>query len=378
MSIDPLQFTKELIALPSITPFEAGALDLCQRQLEHLGFLCKRMAFSDPGTPIVDNLFAKRGEGSPHLCFLGHVDVVPPGDESLWISPPFEPSERDGRLYGRGVADMKGGIACFIAAISDYLKTNKVKGSISLILTCDEEGPATHGTKKVLETLVQEGERFDACLVGEPSCPHFLGESVKIGRRGSLNGKVTFHGKQGHVAYPELANNPIPSMIHFLKQLNSIKWDQGTDHFQASHLEITSIDVGNPASNVIPQAIHAKFNIRFNPLHSSQSLISQIEPLVQDQHVDLEWQKSGEAFYTQNDEIARILQNACLNILGTIPHYSTNGGTSDARFMHVFCPVIEFGLVNETIHHINENVKIKEIYELKNIYKEFIFNYFSK
>jgi succinyl-diaminopimelate desuccinylase len=374
--MDPVQLAQDLVSLPSITPQEAGALDLCQNILENLGFHCERFLFEEPNTEPVDNLFAKIGANGPHLCFLGHVDVVPPGDESLWTYPPFSAHIQDGFLYGRGIADMKGCIASFIAGLSDFLKHDSLTGSISLILTCDEEGPAINGTKKVLEHLARKGEIFDACLVGEPSCPNFLGESLKIGRRGSLNGKITFYGKQGHVAYPHLAENPIPPMIHVLQKLNSIQWDEGTEHFQPTHLEITSIDVRNPASNVIPSQIEAKFNLRFNPLHTSESLQNEIQKHFEGHHHKIEFQTSGEAFYTKSDKIARLLQDSCLNILGHFPDFSTTGGTSDARFMHIYCPVIEFGLVNKTIHQTNECASIEDIYRLRDIYKEFLVNYF--
>ncbi|MDP1975159.1 MAG: succinyl-diaminopimelate desuccinylase, partial [Alphaproteobacteria bacterium] len=348
--LDPVKLTQDLIALPSVTPFEAGTLDLCQHHLESLGFACERFVFKEEGTADVDNLFAKFGTKAPHLCFLGHLDVVPTGDETLWTYPPFEPHIANGLLYGRGVADMKGCVASFIAGLHSFMKSKSFNGSISLILTCDEEGPAINGTKKVLDHLIKRGEKFDACLVGEPSCPTFLGESLKIGRRGSLNGKVTFCGKQGHVAYPQLAHNPIPEMIGFLDQLSSIEWDQGTEHFQPTNLEITSIDVNNKAYNVIPAKIEAQFNIRFNTLHNAESLKKHIQGLTNDPDDKFQWQASGEAFYTQSETIAQILQESCHQVLGHRPAYSTTGGTSDARFMHIHCPVIEFGLVNKTIH----------------------------
>ncbi|MDP3532270.1 MAG: succinyl-diaminopimelate desuccinylase [Alphaproteobacteria bacterium] len=372
-----MKLTQDLIALPSITPFEAGTLDLCQHHLESLGFVCERFVFSQEGTPDVDNLFAKFGTNAPHLCFLGHLDVVPPGDSTLWTYPPFDPHISNGLLYGRGVADMKGCVASFIASLHSFIKSKSFNGSISLILTCDEEGPAINGTKKVLDHLIKRGEKFDACLVGEPSCPTYLGESLKIGRRGSLNGKVTFCGKQGHVAYPQLAHNPIPEMIGFLDQLSSIEWDQGTEHFQPTNLEITSIDVNNKAYNVIPAKIEAQFNIRFNTLHNSESLKKHIQGLTNDPDDKFQWQASGEAFYTQSETIAQILQESCHQVLGHRPTYSTTGGTSDARFIHIHCSVIEFGLVNKTIHQIDECASIDDIYKLKDVYHQFLVNYFS-
>lgn len=375
--IDPLKLAQDLIALPSITPFEAGTLDLCQHHLESMGFMCERFVFSQEGTEDVDNLFAKFGNTSPHLCFLGHLDVVPPGDETLWTHPPFTPHIANGLLFGRGVADMKGCVASFIASLHSFIKSKSFNGSISLILTCDEEGPAINGTKKVLDHLIKRGEKFDACLVGEPSCPTFLGESLKIGRRGSLNGKVTFCGKQGHVAYPKLAHNPIPEMIGFLNTLSKIEWDQGTEHFQPTNLEITSIDVNNKAHNVIPAKIEAQFNIRFNTLHNAESLKKHIQALTSDPDDKFQWQASGEAFYTQSEIIAQILQESCHQVLGHRPVYSTTGGTSDARFMHIHCPVIEFGLVNKTIHQIDECASIEDIYHLKEVYHQFLVNYFN-
>jgi succinyl-diaminopimelate desuccinylase len=375
--MDPLKLAQDLIALPSVTPFEAGTLDLCQKILECLGFVCERFVFKEEGTADVDNLFAKFGTKAPHLCFLGHLDVVPPGDITLWTHPPFTPHIANGLLFGRGVADMKGCVASFIAGLHHFVKSKSFNGSISLILTCDEEGPAINGTKKVLNHLIKRGEKFDACLVGEPSCPTFLGESLKIGRRGSLNGKVTFCGKQGHVAYPKLAHNPIPEMIEFLDTLSKIEWDQGTEHFQPTNLEITSIDVNNPSYNVIPFKVEAKFNLRFNPLHNADSLIKHIQGLTNDPHQQFQWHSSGEAFYTQSETIAQILQESCHQVLGHRPIYSTTGGTSDARFMHMHCPVIEFGLVNKTIHQIDESVLIEDIYRLKEVYYQFLINYFS-
>lgn len=367
--IDALKLTQDLMACPSVTPLEAGTLDLLESQLNPLGFVCKRYLFGD-----VENLYAKWGVGSPHLTFMGHTDVVPPGDASLWHTPPFEPTVRDKKLYGRGASDMKGGIASFVASLPEILAA-KPKGSISLMITCDEEGPALNGSRKLIEALISEGEKFDAALVGEPSNSKKLGEAIKIGRRGSLSGYVTFEGKQGHAAYPEKANNPIPPLLDFLKRLQETTWDKGAPHFQETHLEITSVDVGNPATNIIPQKATARFNIRYNPNHTAAILQEKILALAHGQG-KFEWQSSGEAFYTNPGVLTDKMSAAVQKVTGLTPELSTNGGTSDGRFIHQYCPIIEFGLTNETIHQINEYLHLEDLQNLQKIYTEFLKLYF--
>lgn len=368
--IDALKLTQDLVALPSVTPLEAGTLDLLESYLKPLGFTCVRYPFGD-----VDNLFAKWGEGAPHLTYMGHVDVVPAGDEKKWSSPPFAPTLKDGKLYGRGVADMKGAIACFIASLPDFLSTHPT-GSLSLLITCDEEGPAINGSLKVIEALIEQGEKFDGALVGEPSNPSFIGETIKIGRRGSLNGCVKIEGKQGHVAYPAKADNPIPQMLSLLQELQSTKWDEGADHFQETHLEVTSLDVGNEASNIIPQSISARFNLRYNPNHTSETLKNRIEQMAGNK-ASFQWRSSGEAFYTAPGKLSDAMVSAVKEVTGKNPELSTNGGTSDGRFIASHCPVIEFGLQNHCIHHIDEHVMLEDLKLLQDIYTNFLISYFE-
>lgn len=367
--IDALKLTQDLIALPSVTPREAGTLDLLESLLTPLGFVCKRYPFGE-----VDNLYAKWGQGSPHLTFMGHTDVVPAGDESVWRFPPFTPTIENNILYGRGAADMKGAIACFIASLPSLL-AKKPQGSLSLLITCDEEGPALNGSIKLIEALVKEGETFDGALVGEPSNQHFIGETIKIGRRGSLSAEVTFKGKQGHVAYPEKAKNPIPQLLDFLTALREVIWDEGTPHFQATHLEITSLDVGNETTNIIPPRARARFNIRFNPTYHSQDLKTKIEAMAKE--ADFNWKSSGEAFYTGPSAVLEKMQEAIKMVTGKSAELSTNGGTSDGRFIYPYCPIIEFGLRNHSIHHIDEHVDLEDLKLLQDIYTNFLHLYFE-
>ena len=382
---DPLKIAQDLIRCPSVTPAEGGALDLLQGILAQAGFACHRLPFSEAGTPDVDNLFARIGEGSPHLCFAGHTDVVPPGETSAWSNPPFDPLVANGALFGRGAADMKGSIACFVAAANRYLGANggEMRGSISLLITGDEEGPAINGTAKVLHWMTQQGEEPDHCLVGEPSNPQTLGEAIKIGRRGSMNGALTVTGRQGHAAYPHLANNPAPGLMAVLSKLSALKLDEGTSYFMPSNIEVTCIDMVNPATNVIPESASAKFNVRFNERHTSESLKTQLHKLTAKalegsglEH-QLMFQVSGESFMTEPGTLVETLIGAIKEITGNTPELSTSGGTSDARFIKDVCPVVEFGLVNATIHQVDEHVSVKDVEDLTAIYESFIARYFE-
>lgn len=372
--IDPVTLTQELIRCPSITPQDAGVLDLMQAKLERIGFTVQRQIFGGVG-----NLYARIGTEEPNFCFAGHLDVVPVGEGSAWRYNPFAAEIHDGLLYGRGAEDMKGAIACFTAAVANYLQKNPLKGSISFLLTLDEEGPAENGTVKMLEWLQQKGEKLDICLVGEPTNPTRLGEMIKIGRRGSLNCHLIVTGKQGHVAYPDLANNPIPRLLRILHALTAAPLDGGTEWFSPSHLEITTVDVGNPATNVIPAKAAAKFNIRFNDSRSAKELKHWIQDIceAEEGEFDLEMRVSGEAFHTEPNRLTDILQQVAAEITGIYPKFSTTGGTSDARFIKDYCPVVEFGTTGRTSHQVDENVEVQVLQQLTEIYERVLERYFS-
>jgi succinyl-diaminopimelate desuccinylase len=369
---DPLQLSQALIRCASVTPTDAGALGVVQDALTAIGFTCVRLPFSEPGTADVDNLYARIGSAAPNFCFAGHTDVVPVGDAAAWTTDPFGGEVRDGRLYGRGAADMKTAIACFIAAAGSFIARHgpDFGGSISLLITGDEEGPSINGTRKVLSWLRERGERLDGCLVGEPTNPAELGDMIKIGRRGSLNAALTVHGVQGHAAYPHLADNPIPRLLRMLSALTGAELDAGTAYFGASHLAITSIDVGNKAANVIPARARAAFNIRFNDLHTSASLREWIDGCCASVggRYTLETECSGEAFLTPPGPLSRVIANAVTAVTGRTPTLSTTGGTSDARFIKDVCPVAEFGMVGATAHMIDENVPVADLARLTAIY----------
>jgi len=378
---DPVALTAELVRCPSVTPAEGGALDLLQRVLTPLGFDCHRLVFEAPGTDPVDNLFARIGTGAPHLCFAGHTDVVPPGDSGAWSRDPFSGAVADGRLWGRGAADMKGAIGCFVAALADHLAEHgSVPGSISLLITGDEEGPSVNGTTRVLDWMEENGHVPDFCIVGEPTNPDALGDMVKIGRRGSFTGTLTVKGVQGHVAYPHLADNPIHRLIRMLEPFASGVLDDGTAHFPPTTLMLTTIDVGNPATNVIPASATATFNIRFNDRHSSASL----EAMLRDSFAretgadfDFTWSCSGESFVTEPGPLSDMVSQSIAAVTGRTPELSTTGGTSDARFIKRLCPVVEFGLVGQTMHKIDENVTTDSILGLHRIYREILTRAFS-
>ncbi len=371
---------QQLIRCRSVTPWEAGALSYFEEQLAAAGFRCRRLPFSEPGTPDVDNLYARFGAGSPHICFAGHVDVVPPGDEAAWRHPPFAADIEDGALYGRGAVDMKGALAAKLAAVLDFLGERRpaFAGSLSFLITADEEGPAINGTRKVVEWLIANGERPDACVLGECTSENAAGDTIKIGRRGSLNCQLRVLGVQGHVAYPEKARNPLPALIAALSLLKKEPLDTGSEYFQPSNLEITSIDTGNPATNIIPGAATARFNIRFNNLHTGASLRAWIEAQVKaalaGAGIDytLEYEFSAESFVSSAGGFVERLSDAAEAETGRRPKLSASGGTSDARFIKDLCPVAELGLLNATAHKVDECVPAADLETLAAIYRRFL------
>jgi len=383
MSEFALKYAQDLIACESVTPIEGGALDYLETVLGQAGFECTRLPFSEEGTPDVDNLYAQYGTGSPHLMFAGHTDVVDPGDLSLWTHPPFAGEIHDGKLYGRGSADMKGGIACFMAAALEHIKNDDFKGTISFLITGDEEGPAINGTVKMLDWLASQNIQPTHSIVGEPTNPSYVGEAIKIGRRGSLNGWLTVTGKQGHVAYPHLASNPIDGIALALVELKREELDAGTSHFLPSHLEITSVDVGNKTVNVIPSHAKCHFNVRYNNTYTAEELEALIQRKVttalidKDLQFELEFQRSADCFVTEPGPWIETLTRSIFEVTNIQPSLSTSGGTSDARFIKNVCPVVELGLSNATIHQIDEHVSIKDMELLTEIYKKFLTYYFS-
>lgn len=383
--LDALPLAIELIRCPSVTPADAGALDTLGAVLKGLGFSVERLPFADAGTPDIDNLYARIGDGGgagPHFCFAGHTDVVPVGDAGRWTVDPFAATLDQGWLLGRGAADMKAAIACFVAAASRFLAECNGRvprgGAISLLITGDEEGPAVNGTVKMLETLSARGEVWHGCIVGEPTNPHRLGEMVKIGRRGSINGTITVTGVEGHVAYPHLADNPIPKLLRLMNALDALRLDGGTDHFQPSNLEFTTVDVGNPATNVIPRVASARFNIRFNDRHTGASLDAQLRRTLDATGIAyaLDTRTSGEAFLTEPGPLSDMISAAVEAEVGARPELSTSGGTSDARFIARYCPVIEFGLVGETMHKADEKVRVEDLERLTRIYHDLLRRFF--
>jgi succinyl-diaminopimelate desuccinylase len=378
---DPVEIARELIRCRSVTPAEGGALAYLEKLLKGPGFDVHRVKFSEPGTADVENLYARIGSAGPNLVFAGHTDVVPIGDEKSWKHPPFGGEVDGGMLYGRGAVDMKGAIACFAAAALDFVAKGKPKGSISFLITGDEEGPSINGTRKLLAWAAARGEKFDHCLVGEPTCSEVVGDMIKIGRRGSLSATLTVLGKQGHVAYPQRAANPIRPLLRMLSKLQDEPLDQGSPHFEPSHLEITSIDVGNPAVNVIPAEAHARFNIRFNEHHTSQSLKNQIEERCKmgagGAEFRLAYEPASESFVTAPGSFVEILSRAVIESGGKQPALSTSGGTSDARHIKDYCPVLELGLVGRTMHAIDEHAPVEDLKKLTAIYRRAIELYFN-
>ncbi len=375
--IDPIDLARALIRRPSVTPEDAGALDVLEDALSGRGFDSTRLKFND-----VDNLFARIGDKGPHLCFAGHTDVVPPGDAATWSAEPFSADIRDGKLWGRGAADMKSAIAAFVAAATRAIDNGAVKGSLSLLITGDEEGAAINGTRKVLEWLRHERITLDHCLVGEPSNPETMGDMIKVGRRGSINCWLTVTGKQGHVAYPHLSQNPIPTLMRKLLFLTETPLDDGYERFQPSCLQVTDIHIGNTAHNVIPEKATARFNIRFNPTWTGQSieqwLRDKLDALATETGAvyTLETIVSGEAFLTTDMNFLGLIADSVEAKAGRRPEYSTSGGTSDARFIKDYAPVAEFGLVGATMHQVDEHVLLADIEQLTEIYQEIITRYY--
>ncbi|MBB4075930.1 succinyl-diaminopimelate desuccinylase [Bartonella fuyuanensis] len=385
---DPLQLLQDLIRCPSVTPHEAGALSTLEQFLKKMGFHVERPIFTDKNTHDVENLYAKMGHQGPHLMFAGHTDVVPPGALDEWTYPPFKAVIDQGKLYGRGAVDMKGGIACFIAALARVLEKRSIKGIVSLLITGDEEGPAVNGTVKLLKWAEKKGEKWTAALVGEPTSIKTAGDIIKIGRRGSISGIITVKGRQGHVAFPERAANPLPLANKLIQELTQTPLDKGTENFQPSNLELTTIDTGNYAVNVIPAQTTIRFNIRYNDFWTKETLIAEIEKRLAsvqlknngDQYLSyqLEWIPSlGDVFLTKNDRLIQILSNAIKSVTGRAPECSTSGGTSDARFIKDYCPVVELGLPGQTMHMVDEYVTLDAMETLTAIYERFIVEFFA-
>ena len=383
MTVSALDITRALIRCPSVTPAEGGALAYLEKLLGDAGFETHRVTFSDKDTPDVENLYARIGEGAPHLTFAGHTDVVPTGDETLWRFPPFSAEIADGRVWGRGACDMKGGIAAFAAAALRYVGTHgKPRGTISLLITGDEEGPAINGTVKLLEWVDARGEKFSHAIVGEPTNPNALGDMIKIGRRGSLNGDITVVGRQGHSAYPQQADNPIPTLARIVTALSAAPLDEGNAAFDPTRLVVTSFDVGNSARNVIPGEATAKFNVRFNDIWTPETLAARIREIIAEaaQGADARVKihpTNSISFRTQRSGFTDMVVAAIEKQTGRTPELSTTGGTSDARFITNYCPVLEFGLVGKTIHATDENVEVADLDKLADIYGEILERYFG-
>ncbi len=378
--IDPVALTQRLIRCRSVTPADDGAIGVLDETLRGIGFACEQLLGTTPGTPDILNLWARYGQGGKHFCFAGHTDVVPPGEIANWRADPFAAEIRDGFLIGRGAVDMKGAVAAFTAASDQFLRAHPdFGGSISLLITGDEEGPSVNGTIKVLEVLSRRGERIDACLVGEPTNARVLGDTIKVGRRGSVNLTLTVHGIGGHTAYPQLADNAAHRMVAMLNALTAAQMDEGTEHFQASSLQISTIDIGNPATNVIPAQARACLNIRFNDLWTSTT----VERWVRDRiapfgdNFEIAVQVSGESFLTPPSAIAVVIADAAEAVTGLRPDFTTGGGTSDARFIHRHCPVAEFGLVGQTMHKLDETVAVADLLALTEIYRRVLERFFE-
>jgi succinyl-diaminopimelate desuccinylase len=382
---DALSIARDLLRCASVTPADAGALGVLENVLKAAGFEVHRVTFGEPGTADIDNLYARIGDGAPHITFAGHTDVVPPGDESAWSHGAFSGDVKDGFLYGRGAVDMKGGIACSVAAVLDYLADNggKAKGSISFLITGDEEDISVNGTIKLLQWVASRGEKFDHCVLGEPSNVEVLGDCIKVGRRGSQSGTLYVDGIQGHVAYPHRAANPVPDISRLIVALSDEPLDHGSAQFQASNLEFTSVDVGNTASNVIPGQARAKFNIRFNDLHTQETLRELVEQRLAKAagnrvRAHIVWEPSNSnVFVTKPGAFTDLAVAAIEEVTGRRPELSTSGGTSDARFIASYCPVIEFGLVGQTMHQIDERTPIADLEKLTKIYRGILDRYFA-
>ncbi|MGB7431664.1 MAG: succinyl-diaminopimelate desuccinylase [Ahrensia sp.] len=390
---DPAANLATLIQCPSVTPAEGGALSAMEDMLKPMGFGTQRAVFSEDGTPDIDNLYARRSANGPHLMFAGHTDVVPVGDESAWTHPPFSAAIDNGMMYGRGAVDMKGGIACFVAAVARTLEQNgSLPGSVSFLITGDEEGPAINGSVKLLEWAAAKGETWDACVLGEPTNPDAMGDMIKIGRRGSLSATITVHGKQGHAAYPHLADNPVRGMTALVNALLLPVLDEGTENFQPTNVEVTTIDVGNSATNVIASQATATFNIRFNDTWTADSLKAEIIRRLDIAAADmslrgnntegarytLEWKEPpSHVFLTRDDALISTMTASVETVTKRTPKLSTGGGTSDARYIKDYCPVVEFGLVGQTMHMVDERVALEDLETLTQIYQQFIADWFA-
>lgn len=379
--IDPLDLARALIRRPSVTPRDEGALDVLQAALEGLGFVCTRMIFAEEGGDPVENLHARWGSAGPVFAYAGHTDVVPPGPLPDWTRPPFDAVVEDGVLWGRGAADMKGGIAAFVAAAGRAIE-KRVNGSIALLITGDEEGPAINGTRRMLQWMAEKGERIDHCLVGEPSSNERLGDMIKVGRRGSMNCALAVIGRQGHVAYPQRADNPIPALLRMLLALTETPLDDGYEKFQPSSLQVTDVHVGNPAANVIPARASARFNIRFNPAWTAASLEAELRRRIAAAAPGVRHELTavctGDAFLTTDAAFLALIEGAVREKTGLIPERSTSGGTSDARFIKAVAPVCEFGLVGQSIHKVDEHAPVADIAALADIYELILERYFER
>ncbi len=383
-TINEVFLARDLVRCKSVTPKDDGAINIVAKNLKKLGFKCQFMEFKEKGTPQIKNLYAKIGKSSPNFCFAGHTDVVPVGDLKSWTVNPFGGIIKNQKLIGRGVSDMKGSIACFIAAVSEFLKINKkINGSISLLITGDEETVAINGTKKVIEKLIQKKEKINFCIVGEPTNENKLGEMIKIGRRGSITGHLTIIGIQGHVAYPHSSNNPSTIIVEVLNKIKKLKLDKGNKDFEASNLEITKINIDNTADNVIPAEAKASFNVRFNNLHTSSSIKKKLNKIFSSTskkfkaNYKIRYHVSGESFLTKPNKTVYMIKNVIKKSTKINPVLSTTGGTSDARFIKKISPCVEFGLIAKTIHQVDEMARLADLKKLKNIYRDILFNYFK-
>jgi succinyl-diaminopimelate desuccinylase len=383
-SINELQLAKELIKFPTVTPVDAGIMKFLEKKLKTLGFKTKILEFKEKNSKPVKNLYARLGNKGPNFCYAGHLDVVPAGNLKDWTVNPFKPSVKKGYLIGRGANDMKSSIAAFVSAVSNFVgNKRKFNGSISLLITGDEEGVAINGTKKVVDYLRKKKEKIDFCLVGEPTNPNKLGEMIKIGRRGSMTGRLSIIGVQGHVAYPQRANNPSTALVQILKELKDIKFDNGTKDFQPTNLEVTKINIDNSADNVIPGLANAKFNIRFNNKHTSSSIKKKIDTIIKKisnknrSKYKIDYSVSGEAFLTKPNNTTFMIRDIIKKITKIKPQLSTTGGTSDARFIRKIAPCLEFGLVGKTMHKVDEAVSLSDLKKLTLIYSNILQNYFK-
>ncbi len=383
-SINELQLAKELIKFPTVTPIDAGIMKFLEKKLKTLGFKTKILEFKEKNNKPVKNLYARLGNQGPNFCYAGHLDVVPAGNLKEWTVNPFKPSVKKGHLIGRGANDMKSSIAAFVSAVSNFVgNKRKFNGSISLLITGDEEGVAINGTKKVVNYLKKNKEKIDFCLVGEPTNPNKLGEMIKIGRRGSMTGRLSIIGIQGHVAYPQRANNPSTTLVQILNELKKIKFDNGTKDFQPTNLEITKINIDNSADNVIPGLANAKFNIRFNNKHTSSSIKKKINRIIKKisnknkSKYKIDYSVSGEAFLTKPNNTTFMIRDIIKKITKIKPRLSTTGGTSDARFIRKIAPCLEFGLVGKTMHKVDEAVSLSDLKKLTLIYSNILQNYFK-